>query len=108
MTYWFCGGEYLTGNRVCCKEERAFRAVRPTKGKPYIARSAAAAANLFHLSKHHSHLYMLSEDMQMATLVQRGESSQELLPAPQKVTINFELRTEFQAQISENDFIGEW
>src|SRR5437762_3093609 len=69
--YFVCGGGYVQESFP--PKPRKLALTRPTKGKPYVAETEKAGRQLFHLSKHHSHLYRLDVETGTATLLQRGE-----------------------------------
>jgi hypothetical protein len=67
MQVFVCGGMYGDWRK------REFKCVCPTGGLPYVRKTEEEAYHLHRLCEHHSHLYQLSEDLKMATLVGRSD-----------------------------------
>jgi hypothetical protein len=75
-------------------------------GRPYVAQGRDAADKLFHSCRHHAHLYQLSADRRVATLVHRGDD--ERVGSPEVVSVPSLWRGLIFAVINDLDFAGEW
>lgn len=92
--YYFAGGFYFMQNG----KDVYFGAVRPTGGLPYVTKNP----NGLSLTSHHSSLYVLSDNLERATLVHLRSGG--VRNSPSIIGIPEKLQREFKKVIAENNF----
>jgi hypothetical protein len=105
--FYVCGGEYEDYEKEGCPPYFAVISPHGKCLRPYVARSKEAAAKLFHIVRHHGHLYELADDLKTATLV---EASREAtgVGCPAAVEVPPPWRKALCDTINLGDFSGEW
>lgn len=107
MKVFVCGGGYFKGYDANPRYQ--FGIVQPTEGLPYVERTQQMANALFHLCKHHSHLYSVNTDTGVATMESKGMVDdgegrvfppERIVTAPKTITLTPEQLSQVRQQVT--------